>query len=31
VPAIVHTSHNGQEEGTSIADVLFGDYNPAVS
>jgi len=29
VPAIVHTSHNGQEEGTSIADVLFGDYNPA--
>ena len=29
VPAIVHTSHNGQEEGTSIADVLFGSYNPA--
>ena len=29
VPAIVHTSHNGQDEGTSIADVLFGDYNPA--
>jgi len=29
VPAILHTSHNGQEEGTSIADVLFGDYNPA--
>ncbi len=29
VPAIVHTSHNGQEEGRSIADVLFGEYNPA--
>ena len=29
VPAIVHTSHNGQDEGTSIAEVLFGDYNPA--
>ena len=29
VPAILHTSHNGQEEGTSIADVVFGDYNPA--
>ena len=28
VPAIVHTSHNGQDEGTSIADVLFGKYNP---
>jgi beta-glucosidase len=29
VPAIIHMSHNGQEEGTAIADVLFGDYNPA--
>ena len=29
VPAILHTSHNGQEEGTSIAEVLFGDYNPS--
>ena len=29
VPAILHTSHNGQEEGTSIADVIFGDYNPS--
>ncbi len=29
VPAIVHTSHNGQDEGNAIADVLFGNYNPA--
>jgi beta-glucosidase len=29
VPAILHTSHAGQEEGTAIADVLFGNYNPA--
>ena len=29
VPAILHTSHSGQEEGTAIASVLFGDYNPA--
>ncbi len=29
VPAILHTSHNGQDEGTAIADVLFGNYNPA--
>jgi beta-glucosidase len=29
VPAIIHMSHNSQEEGNAIADVLFGDYNPA--
>ena len=29
VPAIVHVSNSGQELGTAIADVLFGDYNPA--
>jgi beta-glucosidase len=29
VPAILHTSHSGQEEGTAIAEVLFGDYSPA--
>jgi beta-glucosidase len=29
VPAILHTSHSGQEEGAAIAEVLFGDYNPA--
>ena len=29
VPAIVHSTHNSQELGTALADVLFGDYNPA--
>ena len=29
VPAIVHMTHNSQEEGNGLADVLFGDYNPA--
>jgi beta-glucosidase len=29
VPAILHMSHTSQEEGNAIADVLFGDYNPA--
>jgi beta-glucosidase len=29
VKAIVYTSHAGQELGTAVADVLFGDYAPA--
>ena len=29
VPAILHLTHSGQEEGNALADVLFGDYNPA--
>jgi beta-glucosidase len=29
VPAIVHIAHNCQELGNGLADVLFGDYNPA--
>ncbi len=29
VPAILHMAHSSQEEGNAIADVLFGDYNPA--
>jgi beta-glucosidase len=29
VPAIVHMTHNSQEMGHALADVLFGDYNPA--
>ena len=29
VPAILHLSHSSQEEGNAVADVLFGDYNPA--
>jgi beta-glucosidase len=28
VPAILHMTHNSQEEGTALADVLFGDYDP---
>ncbi|WP_420819502.1 glycoside hydrolase family 3 C-terminal domain-containing protein [Paenibacillus thalictri] len=28
-PAIVYTSHGGQELGRAISDVLLGDYNPA--
>jgi len=28
VPAILHMSHNSQEEGNALADALFGDYNP---
>lgn len=29
IPAIVYTSHAGQELGNAVADVLFGDYAPA--
>jgi len=29
IPAIVYSAHGGQEMGNAIADVLFGDYNPA--
>lgn len=28
VPAILHLAHNSQEEGTAIAEALFGDINP---
>jgi beta-glucosidase len=27
--AILHMAHSSQEEGNALADVLFGDYNPA--
>ena len=29
LPAIVHMTHNSQEEGHGLADVLFGYYSPA--
>ena len=29
LPAIVNTWYGGQSAGTALADVLFGDYNPA--
>ena len=29
IPAIVNAWYGGQSAGTAIADVLFGDYNPA--
>ncbi len=29
LPAIVHMAHNSQEQGSALADVLFGTYNPA--
>jgi beta-glucosidase len=28
IPAILHITHNAQEEGSAIADALFGDVNP---
>jgi beta-glucosidase len=28
IPAIVHMTHNSQEQGTALADILFGDDNP---
>jgi beta-glucosidase len=27
-PAILHMAHSSQDEGTALAQVLFGDYNP---
>jgi beta-glucosidase len=29
IPAILHMTHSSQELGNALADVLFGDYNPA--
>ncbi|WP_199614196.1 glycoside hydrolase family 3 protein [Paenibacillus alkalitolerans] len=29
IPAVLYTSHAGQELGRAVADVLFGEYNPA--
>jgi beta-glucosidase len=29
VPAILQMTHNSEEQGNALADVLFGDYNPA--
>ena len=29
IPAILETFYNGEEGGNALADVLFGDYNPA--
>lgn len=29
VPAILHMAHASEDEGTAVAKVLFGDYNPA--
>ena len=28
MPAIVHVTHNSEEQGNALADVLFGDVNP---
>ncbi|OME71413.1 beta-glucosidase [Paenibacillus odorifer] len=29
IPAILYTSHSGQELGNAVAEVLFGDYSPS--
>lgn len=29
IPAILYTSHAGQEIGRALADIIFGDYSPA--
>ncbi len=29
LPAILHVSHNSQELGNGVSDVIFGDFNPA--
>jgi len=29
IPAILEMTHNSEEQGSGLADVLFGDYNPA--
>lgn len=29
IPAILYTSHAGQEIGSALADIIFGDYSPA--
>ncbi len=29
LPAVLTMTHNSEEEGTGLADVLFGEYNPA--
>ena len=29
VPAVLEMTHNSEEQGNALADVLFGDYNPA--
>lgn len=28
IPAILHMTHSSQDEGTALAKVIFGDYNP---
>jgi beta-glucosidase len=29
IPAVLYTSHSGQELGNAVAEVLFGDYSPS--